>query len=188
MSKNEETSVCKKCKEEIKKGAKKCPKCGASQGMPVWVIVLIVFLFLGIIGAANSGNDDESGSSASSGVKENNKEKKEEKKIEYIDIDIDVLEDALKKNAASAKDQYNGNYYAITGRLGTIDSDLKYISLLSTTDKYDIIGIHCNIKNNKTKDIVKTLEKDQIIIVKGKITDVGEVLGYFLDIDSIEAK
>lgn len=110
------------------------------------------------------------------------------KTIVYESVDIDTLEDALDNNAAAAKDTYNGKYLAVTGRLGTIDSDLKYISLLSTTDSWDIIGIHCTIKTQSVRDVVKTLSKDQTITVKGKITDVGEVLGYYLTIDEIIAQ
>ncbi len=73
----------------------------------------------------------------------------------------------------------------ITGILGTIDSDLKYISILSTTDSFDIVGVHCTIKNDEQKEIVKTLSKDDTITVKGKITNVGEVMGYTLDITEI---
>lgn len=114
--------------------------------------------------------------------------KQESKKIEYTKVDIDTMEEALDNNAAAAKDTYNGKYLEITGRLGTIDSDLKYISLLSPTDEWDIIGIHCTLKNQQVKDAVKTLTKDQNIIVKGRITDVGEVLGYYLDVDEIIAQ
>lgn len=108
--------------------------------------------------------------------------------IEYTTVNIDDMEDALENNAAAAKDTYNGKYLEISGRLGTIDSDLKYISLLSPTDDWDLIGIHCTLKNQNVKDAVKTLSKDQNIIVKGKITDVGEVLGYYLDAYEIIAQ
>ncbi len=113
---------------------------------------------------------------------------KTNKQIEYISVNIDDMEDTLENNAAAAKDTYNGKYLEISGRLGTIDSDLKYISLLSPTDDWDLIGIHCTLKNQNVKDVVKTLSKDQNIIVKGKITDVGEVLGYYLDAYEIIAK
>ena len=63
-----------------------------------------------------------------------------------------------------------------------------HINLLSTTDEWDLVGVHCKIKNASTKDVVKTLKKNQTIAVKGKITDVGEVLGYYLDIDEIISK
>ena len=68
------------------------------------------------------------------------------------------------------------------------NSDLKYISVTSSTDEWDFLGVHCNIKNKTQKDVVKTLSKDQDIIVRGKITDVGEVLGYYLDITDIFAE
>ena len=176
---------CKSCGKEIAKSAKTCPNCGAKNKKPiyksVWFWVIIVFIIIGVV--AGGGNADNSSSNNNS-----NKKTQENKPIEYQVIDIDVLEKALEDNAAAAKDTYNGKYLEITGRLGAIDSDLKYISLLSTTDKWDVIGVHCTIRNSSTKDIVKTLKKDQTIVVKGKITDVGEVLGYYLDIDEIIAK
>lgn len=168
---------CRECGKEISSSAKTCPNCGAKNKKPFykqvwfWIIVVIVIAVV-----STSGKDEESKSSKSNS---------EKIVIEYENVDIDTLEDALENNAAAAKDSYKGKYLAITGRLGTIDSDLKYISLLSTTDNWDILGVHCTIKNSKTKDVVKTLTKDQTIVVKGKITDVGEVLGYYLDIDEI---
>ena len=112
----------------------------------------------------------------------------EPEKIEYTKVDIDTMEKDLDNNAAAAKETYNGKHLEITGKLGTIDSDLKYISLLSLTDEWDIIGIHCTLVNQTDKDMVKTLTKNQTIIVRGKITDVGEVLGYYLDVEEIIAQ
>ena len=176
---------CKSCGKEIAKSAKTCPNCGEKNKKPfykaVWFWVIIVLIFIGI--AAGGGNENDSSSSSNS-----NMNSQENKPIEYQIVDIDELESALKDNAAAAKDKYNGKYLEITGRLGTIDSDLKYISLLSTTDKWDIVGVHCVIKKSSTKDVIKTLKSDQTIVVKGKITDVGEVLGYYLDIDEVVAK
>lgn len=57
--------------------------------------------------------------------------------------------------------------------------------MIFSTDEGDFTGVHCTIKNQAQKDIIKTLSKDQKIIVKGKFTDVGEVLGYYLDITEI---
>lgn len=166
---------CKNCREEIVGKQKFCPKCGKKQGLPKWVIILIVVLVIGVF--ASTSNSDET-------TKTSNDSSKQEVR-EYTSVNIDDLEDALENNAAAAKDTYDGKYLEITGRLGTIDSDLKYISLLSVTDDWDMIGVHCTIKNSKTKEVVKSLSKDQTIIVKGKITDVGEVLGYYLDIDEV---
>lgn len=178
---NTETKQCKKCKEQINKQAKKCPHCGSKQNMPIWLIILIVIIALGIIGSA-IGNSEESLDTGSS-----NNSSQTQENIEYIKVSKDDLDEALENNSAAAKETYNKKYVEITGKLGTIDSDLKYISLMSSTDEWDFNGIHCYIKNNEQKEIVKTLTKDQEITVKGKITDVGEVLGYYLDITEIIA-
>lgn len=147
--------------------------------MPKWAIVLIVIfviMFLGALGSDSEENSNETN---------NNNNNAEQEVIEYIKVDVDELNDALEKNAAVAKETYNGKYLEITGKLSTIDSDLSYISIVSTTDEWDFLGVHCDIKNNETKEVVKTLSKDQTIVVRGKITDVGEVLGYYLDITEI---
>ena len=51
------SKICKKCKSEIDNGAKICPNCRKKQGMPVWLIILIVFLFIGMIGTISSESD-----------------------------------------------------------------------------------------------------------------------------------
>lgn len=172
---------CKDCGKEVSESAKTCPGCGSKIKKPiykrVWFWVIIVFV---VIGLSSGGNSETSENS-----KKNSNNSSEETKIEYIKVDIDELEKALENNAAAAKDTYDGKYVEVTGRLGTIDSDLQYISLLSTTDEWDMVGVHCSIVYSETKEVVKTLTKNQTIVVKGKITDVGEVLGYYLDIDEI---
>ena len=185
---------CKECGEEISSSAKVCPKCGKKQGSPVVtiIIVIVVILVIGAIasgGGTNNSNtlSTSSSSDTTSPISTTTTTTTEEASapIEYTAIDVDTLEDALDNNAAAAKDTYNGKYLEIKGKLGTIDSDMKYISLLSLTDEWDFTGIHCTIKSDEQREIVKTLSKDQTLVVKGKITDVGEVLGYYLDITEI---
>lgn len=178
---NTETKLCKKCKEQINKKAKKCPKCGSKQGLPLWLIVVIAIVIIGVI--FSGGSSEESSNSGS-----NNNSSQQQEKIEYLKVTKDELDEALENNAAAAKDKYNNKYVEVTGKLGTIDSDLSYIALMSSTDEWDLIGIHCDVKNKEQKEIIKTLTKDQEITIKGKITDVGEVLGYYLDINEIIAK
>ena len=189
---NNETKQCKKCKEIINKKAKRCPNCGAKQGMPIWLIVVIVILVISIIGG-NSEESKENNSTNNSTNQSaeinntNNSSNQTSKTIEYIKLSKDDLDEELEKNAAVARETYINKYVEVTGKLGIIDSELKYISLKSTTKKWDFQSINCTIKNNEQKEIIKTLVKDQEITVKGKITDVGEVLGYYLDITEIVA-
>ena len=178
---NTNTKQCKKCKELINKKAKVCPHCRAKQGLPVWLIIIIVVIVLVVL--FGGGNED-----AKDGGNNNNNSSQETETIEYITVSKDQLDEALENNAAAAKDTYNKKYVEVSGKLGTIDSDLSYISLMSSTDPWDFNGIHCSIKNNEQKNIVKTLSKDQEITIRGKITSVGEVLGYYLDIKEIIVK
>ena len=130
---NANTRQCKKCRSFIDKKAKRCPHCGSKQGFPVWVIVLIVIVVIGLL--SSMGNDDSSSNeNNSSANNSNNGTSKVQEPIEYIKVSKDDLDEALDNNAAAAKDTYNKKYVEITGRLGTIDSDLKYISLMSSTD------------------------------------------------------
>lgn len=184
---NNKTKCCKKCKRVIGKYEKKCPYCGANQKKPFWTIFIVVVV---IIIIASSGSNDSDNSNSSSNVNNNSKNNVTNttpEVIDYIVVSKDDLDDELDNNAALARDKYNGKYVEVSGSLGTIDSELKYISLYSSTKEYDFVGIHCRIKNTEQKDIIKTLTKGQDITIRGKITDVGEVLGYYLDIIEIIA-
>lgn len=55
---------CKHCQTEIDKKAKVCPNCRKKQGMPVWLIVVIVFVGIGIIGGAFGGGEDAASDAA----------------------------------------------------------------------------------------------------------------------------
>jgi len=180
---NVSTKQCKKCKEQINKKARVCPHCRAKQGLPIWLIIIIIIIVLGLL--FSGGSDDETLDSSND---TNNDSSQTIETIEYIKVSKDDLDEALENNAAAAKDTYNKKYVEVTGKLGTIDSNLSYIVLMSSTNDWDFNGIHCTIKNNEQKNIVKTLIKDQEITIKGKITDVGEALGYYLDITEIIVK
>lgn len=53
---------CKHCQSEIDDKAKVCPKCTKKQGMPTWLIVVLVIVglgFLGSLGSETSSNEDK---------------------------------------------------------------------------------------------------------------------------------
>lgn len=165
------TKLCKHCKTEIPVGAKVCPHCRKKQGMSGCLIVVIVVVVLAILGIAMSGGSDS--------------EPKEPENIEYTAYTVDDMMAEAKNNAMAASDKYKDQYVEISGKLGVIDSDGKYISVLPANDEWAIIGVTCYIKNDEQKEVVKGLSIGDSIVVKGKITEVGEVFGYYLDIDSI---
>ena len=189
MAKDKMT-ICQHCGAEIAAGAKTCPKCGGKNKKPiykrVWFWILIAVLVLGIGGAAGGSGSDSSTASTDAQVEEKAVEEEAEEVIEYADVTTDELSDALEANAVNASDTYKDKYFSVTGRLETIDSDGSYISLVDINDEWSFNVITCYIKNDEQLEKVKSMSKGDTVTVKGKITDVGEVLGYNMDIDSID--
>ncbi len=103
----------------------------------------------------------------------------------YVSVSVTDMLDDMKANALAAKSKYQDQYVSLTGKLGTIDSDGKYFALEPNTDSFDYLweSIHCDMKTDKVKSHIMNLNTGDIITVRGKITDVGEVLGYFLMVD-----
>ena len=165
---------CAVCGEEIASSAKVCPKCGAANKKPIyqqgWFIVVIIIGVLAIMVSTG-------------GTSEVNKED-----ISYTAYTVDQLMEDLNKNAANASGVYKDQYVELTGRLAVIDSDGKYISIHPLKDKWTIIGVQCSIENEEQKNAVMQMAIDDTIVVRGKITGVGEIFGYYLDMDSIERK
>ena len=94
----------------------------------------------------------------------------------------------LDKNAANASSVYKDQYVELTGRLAVIDSDGKYVSIHPLNDKWSIVGVLCSIENEEQKNVIMKMAIGDKVVVRGKITRVGEALGYYLDIDDIEKK
>ena len=191
---NNKMTTCKTCGKEMAKSAKVCPSCGAKNKKPFftrpWFIAIVALIIIGAIassGKSKSGNTTAVADKTNS----NNSEVKDTTAesttiaIEYADYTVDDLMAQLEDNALKASNDHKGENVRITGKLNNIDSSGKYISLVPNTD-FAIIGVQCYIKNDETKTKVAELSKDSLVTLTGKITDVGEVLGYSLNIDNIE--
>ena len=190
---NKNMKKCQICGNEIAKNAKVCPSCGAKNKKPfykkAWFIICALVVVIAV--AANSGKDTNE-QPANTETKQQaettsaqQSEQKTEEVIQYTSYDVSELMNDMESNALKAETKYNKQYLELTGRLGTIDSDGKYISLMPSDNEFAIIGVHCNIKNDEQKAKVAELSAGDIITVKGKIVSIGEVMGYTLDIDSI---
>ena len=106
---------------------------------------------------------------------------------EYIQCSATDLFDLVHGNALKAKSTYEGAYVEISGYVTNIDASGKYISIGAKSDNYEYLfdSIQCFIKDDVTLEKVMELSKDNFVTIKGKITSVGEVLGYTMNIESI---
>ena len=174
---------CKVCGKDIATSAKVCPYCGAKNKKPIykrwWFILLVVLIVLSIIGGLG-GTDTDTPTDTPAKVEE------KEPGIEYAEYTVDELIKDLEKNAASAKDKYDGQYVELTGRLSYVNSDGIDFGIKPLESGLWLESVTCYIKDKEQKENVKEHEVEEKITVKGKITDVGEILGYDLHLDSIE--
>lgn len=179
------TKTCKYCRMPIAHNAKVCPYCARKQGINKLIIIVGCLVSFGII--YSFGKSSESGNITNPNItsQENDIIAPTEEEILYTSYTVDEMMEDLDNNPMSASEKYKDQYIQITGKLGNIDSDGKYISLLPK-DGVHIMGVHCSIKNDEQKQIIKNISIDDMMIIKGKCTNVGEVLGYYFDIDSIE--
>lgn len=165
-----------KQKKEKKKG-----------GKLKWIVIaVIVILIIGV--AAGSDDNDTTTSNTSSDasretavIEETSSET--ETTIEYITVTAEELSDALYNNAMKAQNDYEGKYLEITGKLGTIDSNGKYIGI--DTDSFSLTNIQCYIKTDEQKQVIMEMSRGVSITVKGYCKDIGEILGYQIDIEEV---
>lgn len=173
--------VCKKCGNEVTKGAVVCPNCGCKIKKPIykkwwfWVIIVVVAIAIG--GGASGGTTGNSKS-------DNNSAKKQD--IVYEKVDLKSMVNDLKTNALKAEKTYQDKYVEVTGKITNFDSDGSYIDIKPTdADDFDFTNIQCYIKNDKQKEFLLEKAKGDTITVKGKITSIGEFLGYSIDIAEV---
>ena len=205
---------CKVCGADMAASAKVCPQCGAKNKKPFykkwWFWLIVVFVVIGSAGSSSDENDaPQEESSAAVSTQQETPAKTESKpaekpaeteskpvekpaesepvEITYTQYDVTELFDALSKNALKAEQTFQDQYVEIKGFLSNIDSDGKYISVGAHPDDYTYLwqSIQCYIKGDTLLEQVLELEIGNPIVVRGKINDIGEVLGYTMNLDSI---
>lgn len=160
------------------------------------VIVVVIVLLGGCLAAigGSGGSSNKEDSSKTETSKDTDSDKKEvetkesepeEVEIVYEECNVDDMMELLKSNALNASNTYKDKYVEVTGKLSAIDSSGKYISLLPINDEWAFTGVQCYIKNDEQLEKVSAMSTDETVVLRGKIKDVGEVLGYSLDIDEI---
>lgn len=175
------------------------------------LIIFGIIVAIGIIGSAIGNDEPEKGTEMIEGSQEeetaadtvenastNNtdaegnkddidrakEEQESEIEIEYISVTATELSDALSNNAMKAQNDYKGQYLEITGKLGNIDSNGKYIGVDSEKD-FDLTNIQCYLKTDEQKETIMEMSKGDSITVRGYCKDIGEILGYQIEVEEI---
>lgn len=185
---------CKKCGNELENKSVACPNCGNKAKTPIfkkwwfWVIIVIFVLIVSVASGGTENTDTSTNNETSSQVgSQIITEAKTEKTIEYEKVEIQQMIDDLKANALKAEKTYNNKYVEITGVITNFDSNGSYINIEAVTaGDFNFDTISCSIKNDEQLNFLMEKSVGDTITVKGKITSVGEVLGYFLNIDEVQ--
>lgn len=189
MAKGNKMVTCKHCGAEIAASAKTCPQCGGKNKKPIfkrpWFIALIAVIIIGAIVGGGGGTSQEAGTNDKPVTASESGGDTKAPEITYTAYDVSTLVKDLEDNALKAADKYKDQYVELTGRLDNIDSSGHYISIASTEEDFSFTNVQCYIKSEDQKAAVMDLSTGDTLVVKGKITDVGEVMGYSLDIDEV---
>lgn len=174
---------CKHCQSEIDDKAKICPNCKKKQGGVGKTILIVVgvIVALGIIG--NMLPDDEATGESGSKTVDNTESTAP---IEYTEVNLKDMFDALDSNALKAEKEYQDAYIKFTGVINNIDSDGDYISVKAIGDDWGFDSVQCYVTDESQLDIILEKSVGDTVTVSGKIKSVGEVLGYSLDMYAIE--
>lgn len=139
-------------------------------GKAKWIVLAIVVIVVIAVVAGGGGGDDTA---------------TPPEDIQYTVVTADEMMDTLSNNAVQASDLYKDQYVEVSGRLSVIDSSGDYIAIHPKQNAFSLTGVTCYIKNDEQLEAVKSMSVDQDVTVRGKVTSVGEVMGYSLDIVEI---
>ena len=91
----------------------------------------------------------------------------------------------LEGNALKAKNTYEDKRVTVSGVVGNIDASGDYFALDPAPDSFILTGIQVQT-DEKFSDQIANFTAGQKVTVTGKITGVGEVLGYSLEAETIK--
>lgn len=183
---------CKDCGKEISSSVNKCPSCGKDQrnffAKHKILTAILVIIVLGSIGSLAGGDEKATTSTtatATATATTTTAPAPVQPKAPPMVVTADKLMTDLEGNALNASNTYKGKYVEVTGKLSNIDSGGKYFNITPMNEQFAIIGVQCYITEEQKASVAK-FTKDQKITVIGTISDVGEIMGYSLKVESIK--
>lgn len=111
---------------------------------------------------------------------------KQEKQRQYGTVEMHTLMKDLDANPMRAEKKYENKYYEVRSALVVyIDSDGDNIQVVDPADEDAIIGMVVNPTSKEQKKDFEKISTGQLVDLKGKISHVGDIIGYTLELDSI---
>ena len=194
---------CKNCGNEVDDKAAVCPKCGVSAKeqkpkKPIyakwwfWVIVSVVVVAIagGSSGDSETPVDTNNNNTSTVETTEETKapvETTKEPEIVYEKLDLQQLLDDLEANALKAEKTYQNKNVEVVGKIKNFDSDGSYIGIEPVNaDEWNFTTVMCYIKNEDQLNFLLEKAVGDKVTIKGKITSIGEVLGYSIKMDEVK--
>ncbi len=179
---------CCHCHSEIHKKAWVCPYCKKSQRNKIAINLIAFFIILYLIfwnALFNVSNYSENSNSISYSSSSSTKRSAPVIKTP-VEVDLETMFTDLDSNALNAKDSYKGKYIKLVGKVSIIDSNGAYFSISNPTNQWNFNTLQV-FTSSKNKSMLKKISKDQLVSVTGTIIDVGEIIGYQMQLDSVKA-
>lgn len=106
--------------------------------------------------------------------------------IQYEKVDLQTMLDDLEINALRAEETYQDMYVEITGEVRNFDSDGKYISIVpSGASDWCFDWVQCYLTDPAHKTFLLGKNVGDVVTIKGKVSSIGEIIGYHVDIAEI---
>ena len=105
--------------------------------------------------------------------------------IHYEKVDLQAMLDELDANALRAEEKYQDKYIEIAGEIVSFDSDGKHISIVPYGAPLVTDWTTCYLTDPAHKTFLLEKNVGDVVIIRGKIVSIGEVLGYSVKIAEI---
>lgn len=106
--------------------------------------------------------------------------------IQYEQVNLQDMLDELKTNALRAEETYQDMYVEITGKIDVFDSDGKYVSILPCdAPDWSFENVQCYLTDPAHKTFLLGKNVGDVVTIKGKVSSIGEIIGYHVDIAEI---
>ena len=192
---------CKKCGNQIGENDKVCLRCGEKikRKKPVfkkwWFWVLMGLATIVTIAAISGGGEEvpsEKTPDTDAGVQNSqpaddkqSEQSKVEETVKYETVDLRTMITDLEENALRAEKNYQNKNIEVTGVIANFDSDGSYISIEPSGELFTFTSVMCYIKNDDQLNFLLEKSEGDTVTIKGKVTSVGEILGYSIKIEEV---